>query len=46
MPESAALAELDGVAGTQLDPAVVDAIHSVLARPREADSGRDVSGSR
>jgi diguanylate cyclase (GGDEF)-like protein/PAS domain S-box-containing protein len=36
--ESEALVELDRVAGSQLDRDVVDALCSVLARPREADA--------
>jgi diguanylate cyclase (GGDEF)-like protein len=39
MTEAAALSELDRVAGSQLDPDVVGALRSVLARPREADGG-------
>jgi diguanylate cyclase (GGDEF)-like protein/PAS domain S-box-containing protein len=39
LPEAAALLELDRVAGSQLDPEVVGALRSVLARPREADAG-------
>jgi putative nucleotidyltransferase with HDIG domain len=35
MSETAALAELERVAGRQLDPDVVEALRSVLARPRE-----------
>jgi diguanylate cyclase (GGDEF)-like protein len=38
LSEAAALLELDRVAGSQLDPEVVDALRSVLARPREADT--------
>jgi HD-GYP domain-containing protein (c-di-GMP phosphodiesterase class II) len=38
MTEAAALSELDRVAGSQLDPDVVGALRSVLARPREADA--------
>jgi HD-GYP domain-containing protein (c-di-GMP phosphodiesterase class II) len=38
----AALLELDLAAGTQLDPRVVEALKSVLARPREADARRDM----
>ena len=37
LSEPAALLELDGAAGSQFDPAVVDALRSVLARPRNAD---------
>jgi diguanylate cyclase (GGDEF)-like protein len=37
MTEASALGELERVAGTQLDPEVVGALRSVLARPREAD---------
>src|SRR3712207_2464072 len=36
--DDAALAELDRVAGTQLDRRVVDALKSVLATPRQADA--------
>ena len=39
MTEAAALSELERVAGSQLDPDVVVALRSVLARPREADDG-------
>ena len=47
LSEAAALAELAAVAGSQLDPDVVDALRSALARPREADaSGGGVSASR
>jgi diguanylate cyclase (GGDEF)-like protein len=38
LDERAALLQLDQVAGTQLDPRVVDALKSVLAHPREADA--------
>ncbi len=37
MSEAVALAELERVAGSQLDPDVVEALRSVLARPRELD---------
>jgi HD-GYP domain-containing protein (c-di-GMP phosphodiesterase class II) len=37
MTEADALIELDRVAGSQLDPIVVGALRSVLARPRERD---------
>src|SRR5215210_355598 len=37
LTEAAALRELERAAGSQLDPEVVDALRSVLARPRERD---------
>jgi HD-GYP domain-containing protein (c-di-GMP phosphodiesterase class II) len=37
MTEADALIELARVAGSQLDRKVVDALRSVLARPRERD---------
>jgi diguanylate cyclase (GGDEF)-like protein/PAS domain S-box-containing protein len=37
---TAALVELDRVAGTQLDPDVVTTLKSVLTHPREADASR------
>ena len=44
LTEAAALVELDRVAGSQLDPDVVGALRSVLARPREADGAASRDG--